>query len=407
MTTKVKSQTEQIEAATGEKVQRLAVPIDQLLKQGVLVNLQVGRWRAATSLSLADLGVKFDSSEAQDAAARILRPGQRLLMPLKLIHQADSIESCIRTTLSVQYAQSHGSRAFAYRTRWGAFVPAASFADWKAVFEAWKTKYFDIRDEICNGYDSWVAEITNDYLSVAADTQQRLRKQGVAVPPWDEMKQATLAWLRRNIPSVEHIRDSFICTYDLAYIPFSAELAKEADKLVIAGLTEEKVAAMRAMHADVVAHEREARERVITEFEGAVRGQLYGIVNEALSSLLRMVDRAGIDGRENIGKRASAKIAFIKSQVASLDLFEDADLRRQIGRLETVTASPEAIGAAAKELRTYLEAQLESLELDLPKQRREIEATPVVELGTRRKRQDLATSEAPADLSLRRTRKLS
>lgn len=407
MTSK-KSQQEAIEKTTGESVRRLNVPIDQLIKQGVLIDLQIGRWRAQTSLSLADIGVRFETPQAKEAASRVLRPGVRLLLPDGYRRRVDSIESCIRTTLSPAYAESHGARTYAYKTRWGAFIPATAFVEWKALFLTWQAKYFTARDRIVDEYEAWTSEIANDYLLVAADTRERMRKARLDVPEWDAMKEATLLWLRRSIPTPEAIRDSFVCSYDLAYIPTPEAIARDAEKLVLTGLADEKIAAVRAMQAEVVAQEKEAKQRLVVEFEHNVRAQLYGLVNEALNSLVAMVDRASINGAEGIGKRAAAKIAYIKTQVASLDLFEDVELAAELAKIDgMVTSTPEAMAVAAQTLQTYIKAQLASLALDLPRQRQELTPIAVPDLGSRARRSEIKTAkQAVPSLATAGTRSL-
>ena len=118
-----------------------------------------------------------------------------------------------------------------------------------------------------------------------------------------------------------------------------------------------------------------------------------------------MVDRAGVKGNDGIGKRAAAKIAFIRDQVQTLDLFEDTALTQAIARLQGVASTPEAMGAAAKELKLFLNRQIDSLDLDVPRARTVLDAAPVPELGTRSKRAALAAGEAP-DLALPKKRAL-
>ena len=94
----------------------------RLLREGVLVRLHIGRWRAKTSLRWRDLGFEPVSREEEKALDELVEPGFKRLLPKKVMQRLAAIEAKARAHL-----EKH-----AFRTYWGFFVPVTAWAEWRA-----------------------------------------------------------------------------------------------------------------------------------------------------------------------------------------------------------------------------------------------------------------------------------
>src|SRR5437870_235818 len=66
------------------------------LKEGCVVRLHVGRWRAVTTLTHADLGLTPQDAEERRAWERVLLLGRRLLLPRTVVDRAERLEARAR-----------------------------------------------------------------------------------------------------------------------------------------------------------------------------------------------------------------------------------------------------------------------------------------------------------------------
>src|SRR5438093_13236110 len=62
------------------------------LKDGCVVRLHVGRWRAVTTLTQADLGLTPQDADERRAWERVLLLGRRLLLPRDVVDRAERLE---------------------------------------------------------------------------------------------------------------------------------------------------------------------------------------------------------------------------------------------------------------------------------------------------------------------------
>ena len=94
----------------------------ELMREGVLVRLHIGRWRARTTLRWRDLGVVPGQGEEEQVLHELLELGHKYLLPRDDVRALDSADSSARKWLERN----------AFRTYWGFFVPVTAYAEWKA-----------------------------------------------------------------------------------------------------------------------------------------------------------------------------------------------------------------------------------------------------------------------------------
>jgi len=115
---KLQSDREKLAQLLGQDVKLVEPKWLSLMRQGVIVELHVRRWRAKSRLTLDDLGLP-----ATDAAdySDLMKLGEKSLLPSKYIKKADNIESQARQLLD----------SCSYETFWGRFMPCTSMSNGK------------------------------------------------------------------------------------------------------------------------------------------------------------------------------------------------------------------------------------------------------------------------------------
>ncbi len=207
---------EDIARALGEDPRQLrelkASIVDRLVREGVLVRVHIGRWRAMHRLSPQDLGL---DPEAARHLLQQIELGSKLLLPRRVLADLDRLESRGRANL-VRHSLD---------TALGPFVPATAFRSFKEAHEAARSQYFAIRDEI-------LVRLPELRGQVAAAFRQAARDLWPAVQARAEMTQDafTREYVERAMqlyPAADAIGHSFRFDYEVHYIPLSSELLAE------------------------------------------------------------------------------------------------------------------------------------------------------------------------------------
>ena len=88
----------------------------QLMREGIVIQLHIRRWRARAKLTFADLGLPVKDKRERAAFADLLNLGEKRLLPARYIKALDSIDSGARKCLD----------RYSYATFWGRFVPCTA-----------------------------------------------------------------------------------------------------------------------------------------------------------------------------------------------------------------------------------------------------------------------------------------
>ena len=351
----------------------------QLMREGVLVRLHIGRWRARTSLRWRDLGIKPGRGEEEQVLHELLELGHKFLLPRDDVRELDSIDSSARKWLEKN----------AFRTYWGFFVPVTTYADWKAKNEEFRRRYLEVRDRMAANYDETVARVLAKYHVAARAAYRRLRalhpetmqevgETGFAARFVDEVS--------RHIPSRQDFYDSFYFDTELEYVPLPSLLAEEQAearriraearaeqeqretqlhlKREHAWAEEEKIRAevsaarsaaawkeqlMREMHREVVEQARRRKEQVVDSFLRDVVAQLRTLVYEVVTDVLASLRKNG-----RLHPRSVVQLRNLVERVERLNFAGDTDLDAMIAgvRVELDVAAKER---SVREIETALQ----------------------------------------------------
>jgi hypothetical protein len=320
-----------------------------LMREGVIVELHIGRWRGVTALEFGDLGVD------DDASSTLFKLGIKYLMPPALAAKLQSLDVAARNFL----------RARAIPTGWGLFVPAAAFENVYAALKERREAYMAAGREVVANYETWKRELLNEYRQLARQAYRRyvaLHAGDTDKPILDEdlYVEYLLRRIDEKIPSAETIRDSFYFRIELTYIPLPSlleadlreaeqirsqrereraenrarELAAWSETEAVEAAVRQREEALRRMNEAVLAQARAEKDRLVQEFltdlVGGLRQKTYEIVTQALEAIRR---------RGSLHPRSAAALKDWVAMIRTLDMYGDRELESMIARVQPLLVS--------------------------------------------------------------------
>lgn len=334
-----------------------------LMKEGVLVSLHIGRWRAKSRLTWRDLGIEIDEASEKDLS-ELLDLGHKKLLPASVLKELDSIDSAARKWLDKK----------SFRTYWGSFVPVTAYDEWKAGNEEQRLRYFAARDRLVEDYDQIVDSLHYGYRLAARSAYGRLKAlspQSVREFPSEDAFVKNFTYnVMAHLESATAIQHSFYFDVELRYVPLPSLLAEEmeqaarheaAAKLEWARLEEAKeqqrirvqaeedrawaerakleaeVQAARSaaewkeqlmkdMHRDVVDQARRQKEKLVDGFLRDVVVQLRSLVYESTTDVL-----GAIQAKAGLPPRSVVQLKNLVDQVKGLNFYGDTEIEQMIG----------------------------------------------------------------------------
>lgn len=415
----------------------------QYMREGVLVQLHLGRWRARKTLTAKDLGLHLWSEELSksdikriEAVEKMLRLGQMYLLPKPQVDRADAIERKARYTLEKWTLASH----------WGRFATAESYRHLKQELTRLEDEYQAWADEVYENWDALVQETSQEYVRIAGTTYKRLQQQYPELMTGTDVRQFIRGYVRRvmaHLVDKEEFKRSIYFQTELSYIPLphilaeeraqaaafqeqAATAAAEADarrrlirererleqeklhierQKVVAELraVEEAAAArerlLKEMHADVLDQARRQQTKLVRDFFTGIQEQLLGQVYEVCQDVLAYMKRK--NGK--LSPRQGAQIRLMIESVKALNLTGIPELQAATERMDAFIEQPvarrdnQAFADIVENIAVVMRQELYSLGQE-PRQNREAglpevaEITPA-ELNRRRRNLGLAVAE--------------
>lgn len=306
------------------------------MKQGVIVELHITRWRAVTRLTLDDLGLTDSSTEEEQALSELTSLGEKFLLPAEIISACNNRESSARQRLS----------GAGFKTFWGFFLPLSRYLSYKAeALEKDVTPYLEIRDDLYNRWEEIRVEILQKYAVAARAAYRRSCKlSGVEIAGYREnlFTDAFLARIASALPDKEAVYNSFSMTIDPQYVPLPGqirELEAEAESLrdEAAGLRDE-AALEREVKKEVLAAVERQKEELIGGFMRDLVSQLQNTAYNAVYDVLETIKR----NDSTLHPRSVIQLTNLVKNVAALNFWNDPDLAGMIDRVkEELQKSPE------------------------------------------------------------------
>lgn len=315
------------------------------LQNGVIVDLQIRRYRGVTSIDFSELGLDQNSSdEMKSFVSSYLKPGQKRLLPPEIEGQLKSIETLARQNLK---DCSFPCDAFDAQ---GKFVPETAYARFKEQNQLLEQRFYAVRDRFEEDFDGILDRVREDYAVLAREVYMKNHPNAKhANAKYVEMFVNAIVG---QMPSKEEIVDSFEYNTYLRRIP-DALLAVIKKKNAI----DERVMRIASTTPPLMrksddrpsirsstdlAHVHEQIER---DLIASVEGQSKAVAGSFVTDVTINLRQRAYDGatqiinsiNNNDGKlvgRASIRAHSLITELRQLDFYGDSDLQETVDWLE-------------------------------------------------------------------------
>lgn len=343
---------------------RKDVLVTSLSREGVLVDLHIGRTRFMRRLSEEDLGLNPENEDHKKFLAEYVRLGDKYLINNTYLRALNNIEGSARRTIE----------KYGFRTRWGVFVPYRNWEVMKQELDEYQSQYFTIRDDIIANYDVIKEETETVYRQAARESYKFLALDKNAVAPEEFVNKFTEAAMK-HFPAPDRIYASFYFELDIGFVPLTSmieeekartELIRQREELIKRELdleekklTEEERVQRAQEYAKLEIIEAQKRTQVMAEHYK--QEQIQEIHKETLESYRRGVDSflADVVGRvrgmiyeacstvrDNVAKNGavtagdSRRLQSLIKKVEALNFTDDAQVNQYLAELRDILETP-------------------------------------------------------------------
>lgn len=288
-----------------------------LMEKGIVVNIDIKRWRANSKINPDEVGIDQTNNEFTKYEEKYMTLGYKKLLPKNVLKEIAKIEGKARKNLKDR----------SIKTVWGYFVPHTSFVEWKNANDEVRKDFFDMAEQISVRWKEIVEEVCEDYSKFVTSIYSE-KKSGQELT--DEITSLVNNFRSLIIPP-EEFKRSFEYETFYSYIPLPAFAKKKL-------LEAEKVEAERHLLASEVTmqeqlqHEfKEKKSKQIDEFLKATNKA----ISESTARILEEVRTAiGKDGEREVSQTIRKKLLKLIENVRTLDLYQEDKTVAALNQLE-------------------------------------------------------------------------
>lgn len=289
-----------------------------LMMKGIVVGLEIKRWRAKVTMKEEDLFLTQENDEDwQEFQSNYLSFGRRLVIPKRIDDRLNSIERMARRNLE-QYS---------FNTVWGSFVPCTVFDDWRIRNEQLKAEFYRARREICEEWEPIKKEILDEYTEFS----KILYKKHNPDVDYEEFENKILSQVKNSIMTSETFYRSFQFDSIFYYIPVPTQVQTEmfmAEKILDKRDQMQKEVEMRNfVHEETMKKKSEQIESFLNETVFRIREMMMSIIDEVKTAVA--LDRSSVA----TGKTRSKLLKMI-DKVRKVDFFSDEEVQNALDKLQ-------------------------------------------------------------------------
>jgi len=289
-----------------------------LMNKGVVVSLEIKRWRANSKVSPDEVGIDDSKPEYSEYKEKYLTLGNKKLLPKRVLKEIASIENRARKNL-----EDHS-----IETVWGRFIPHTSFKEWKDNNDGIRAEFFNKANEIATNWLPLGEEVINDYENFISSNYEDKTKHKEEI---EETKRGLVEDLKREMITPEH----FVFTFDyevfFTYIPLPSVIQKDLLEQEKLRLEQEQLTSEAEMNERVREEILKKKSEHIDEFLQATAGA----IGESTKRILDEVRIAiGENGEKEVSPSIKKKLLKLIKTVRSLDFFQEDNTVNALNKLE-------------------------------------------------------------------------
>ena len=358
----IESDIERLKEITGlGDISVLKMDWAKWMRNGVIVNIMMGRWRAQKKLTLEDLGIRPDNEEEEKALKEAFALGHKMLAPDEWIKQGNALEQRARSALqdySFRINLSPGKTSS--DTSDDRFVTADQYAELKAKLSEIQAEYMQLPQYFSDHYEEILKQLSNRYSAIAETTYRTLLGTGHDPGPLDVYVDRFVGSVLSAVPTPEEVAARFYFEVEASYIPLPSLVADDMAKaraieLEVLEAEEEMEAAriirqarVRAeetesqtklrlqeeMHRDVIDRAKKQKDRIVDRFLTDIKGQLADKLYQSASNILSSLER-----NSKLMPRSVVEIDGLIQSIQNMNFFGDPDVDSMIERLQSISST--------------------------------------------------------------------
>lgn len=296
-----------------------------LMRQGIIVKLNVTRWSAETSLQIDDLGLKFADADGLHSMRKYFSLGKKKLLPPVVLRELEGVENRARENL----------KQHSFKTVWGYFVPYTAFASWEIANLQCQADFMEAARRLGERYDEIVAIVKNDCKPLARDVWLRMyADQG---SPTESFIEDFISKFIAKIPARVDLIASFKyeATYLIIPMPamleedlFQAKQIEQARELSTLNSTLEKETRQR-----IATEYRKRKQELIDGFLQATVADMRKSVADLCDSVLKSVTKNATS--QDISRMQKERIKTMIKKVNMLNFHNDAEINKLLKELDS------------------------------------------------------------------------
>ena len=333
---------EKIESEIGEKVgikNRSPEETLAIMREGVLVEVIVRRWRGTTRLTLEELGLADE--EMKKFAEAHLSLGTKHLIPKEIARELEAAEVTARQSM---YAQG-------LKTSYGRFIPTHRFKVFREAFESAEERFYTHLKLLCDQLEEIKNKIREEFVPLAQ------RAWGGARAAWTENGSTTAG----TYAETEEATPLFVATFVervAAQVPPAGEIMQSATfeyHLNILHAPDTALAAQFAtsdesVNAELQKHMTDRKKEFIDAFLVDMRNGLA----EQVKKLVEEIHKTTAN-KEHVHGKTLGKMLKAIADLRDLNITKDIDVEAALSGLssyldikksgETKVTTEEVVGA--------------------------------------------------------------
>lgn len=291
----------------------------ELLSACCRVEPHVTRWRAETTLTLADLGIEPKDAAERKALDSTLSLGSRYLLPRNVIEDGQRLENRFRNALWKRSLPSH----------WGNLVPQQQYAAWRDEATNVVKDYLTWAQDV---YDCWpelMMRVEEDYRQLGLQAWNRLVQSGRDMPPMNEWVARFVQRCMAKVETREYWLAKAKMWWDVSYIPLKSMLAEdEAEAAHVAAVAQAKT----EMERDILNSAKKQFETGLFQFMADVRGEITERIFNVLVDVLTAMERNG----RAMPRNSSKQLKNLLEAVEDLKFWDDPKLDEQMAAIRSI-----------------------------------------------------------------------
>ncbi len=291
-----------------------------LMSRGIIVRLNVSRWRAKTRLTPEVLGLRFVDEKSFDFAQKYITLGEQKLLPPSVSRNIEVLERRARVVLD----------EYSFDTVWGKFVPFTAFEEWEKENQKIHDDFMAQAEVIGRDYKSIIELIKNDYRNMARDVWSRLypKDTGGATTSFVE---DFISKIIAKIPSEIEIMGTF--KYNVTYfiIPMPSFIE---DNIAKAEEIKREVASAQFGHElEMQTKKRIAEEyakkkqELIDDFLESTVTAMRKYVGELCDTILQSIGQQNTVGKGKLTTKYINKIKGMIQKIKLLNFYDDVEIK--------------------------------------------------------------------------------